>query len=468
MSKSSSPITIAIIGGGFSGSMVAIHLLQSATCPLEIKLIERRPLLGRGIAYETNFSCHLLNVPASGMSAFPTAPNHFLHWLQTQGSLTRTFNSESFVPRKLYGAYIQDMLKRTQTTAPENVRLQRLMDEAIAIKPGTEGATVFLRSGQTLQVHRIVLALGNFPPSDPPVPERSFYKSRRYIGSAWSADAINFVSSDESVLLIGSGLTMLDWAVALQKQGHRGVIHVVSRHGLLPHAHKSTAPYPSFLCAEQAPKSIRALVRRLRQEVQSAIASGHDWRAVIDSLRPETQALWQALPLDQQRQFLRHVRPYWDIHRHRVAPAVADALTSMRHSNQLVLHAGRIQAYHENNNGVDVIIRKRHSAESIVLPVSNVVNCTGPQCDFRKMQHPLIINLLFSGLIRPAPLALGLDVAENGALVDAEGKASQMLYTLGSARKGFLWETIAVPEIREQAMALVAVLLVGTPAQISR
>lgn len=450
MTKDNSPITIAIIGGGFSGSMVATHLLLGATCPLDIKIIERQPPLGRGVAYGTNSASHLLNVPAGKMSAFPDDPDHLLRWLQAIGNDVKP---DTFIPRNIYGKYIETVLDEAEAKAPNYVHLERLNDEAIALQPGTKTATIYLRSGQTIQADKIILALGNFPPSDPAVADRSFYKSSRYIGYAWSTDAIAGLSAEEPVLLIGSGLTMVDLAIALRDSGHKGIIHVVSRHGLFPHPHKPATPYPAFLNPETAPKNIRALLRLVRQQLQQDSTSEVNWRAVIDSLRPITQQLWQSLPLKEKCRFLRHLRPYWEVHRHRAAPKIIDAIAQLQQSKQLLIHKGRIQTYRETATGVEVLIRNQQ-ADDVIFQVSRVINCTGPECDYRKFQHPLIANLLQQGLIRPDSLALGLKVAPNGALISTKGAISELLFTLGPPRKGSLWETTAVPEIRVQALAL--------------
>jgi uncharacterized NAD(P)/FAD-binding protein YdhS len=193
--------------------------------------------------------------------------------------------------------------------------------------------------------------------------------------------------------------------------------------------------------------------------VKQAAFQGYDWRPVLDSLRPLTPVLWRALTAEEQQRFLRHLRPYWEIHRHRIAPEVAEVITRMQQAQQLLIHAGCLQACHEQADGVTVIYRPRYSGASRTLQVSRVINCTGPECDYRKLQHPLIVNLLRAGLIRPDPLALGLEVSPAGALVNAAGIASPLLYTLGPPRKGCLWETTAVPEIREQAKAMAQYLL---------
>jgi uncharacterized NAD(P)/FAD-binding protein YdhS len=246
---------------------------------------------------------------------------------------------------------------------------------------------------------------------------------------------------------------MVDLAIALRDSGHKGIIHVVSRHGLFPHPHKPVTPYPAFLKPETAPKNIRALLRLVRQQLQPDRPSEVNWRAVIDSLRPITQQLWQSLPLEEKRRFLRHLRPYWEVHRHRAAPKIMEAIAELQQSKQLLVHKGRIQTYRETSAGVEVLIRHQQ-AKDVIVQVSRVINCTGPECDYRKFQHPLIANLLQQGSIRPDPLALGLDVATNGALVSTNGATSELLSTLGPPRKGFLWETTAVPEIRVQAFAL--------------
>ena len=464
MLKENPSTSIAIIGGGFSGSMVAAHLLRAATFPLDIKLIERNSLLGRGVAYGTYSPYHLLNVPAEQISAFPNNPEHFLRWVQRQKDIIGDFvtsevTANSFVPRKMYGAYVEAILNEAETTAPDYVHLERITDEAVAIEPENVGATVSLSNGESIQADRIVLALGNFSPADPPIQDRSFYKSSRYKGNAYSTEGLTDVEPDDSVLLIGSGLTMVDLTLTLFRQGHRGKIYTVSRHGLLPLTHKTTPACTPFIAIDQAPKTVRALMRLVRQQVESAAAGDQDWQAVINSLRPVTQNLWQTLPLGEKQRFLRHVRAYWDIHRHRIAPEVAEVVNKLLSSSQLIIHAGRIQAYREDDRGVDVTVRKRHTTDDIVLRVNRVINCTGPASNYEKLAHPLVNSLLSQGLVCCNVLKMGLKTAGNGALLDETGVASKFLYTLGSTRQGDLLETIAVPEIREQAMLLAQELL---------
>ncbi|MDX2216004.1 MAG: FAD/NAD(P)-binding protein [Oculatellaceae cyanobacterium bins.114] len=469
-----STTAIAIIGGGFSGAMVAVHLLRTAHQPLTIHLIEPRPKVGCGVAYSTPLTCHLMNVPAGKISAFADQPNHFLQWAQQISSIDGSalnsakadsgeLHPHSFVPRSLYGHYVQAVLAEAEATAPAGVRLERVIDEAVALESNGDRATVFLQSGATIQAAQVVLALGNFPPRDPAIADPSFYQSDRYIRSGWSAVDRSAFSADASVVLIGSGLTAVDWAIALHQQGHRGTIHLISRRGLLPQAHalppvKQRATL-SGLESNLNGLTVRTALRQIRQAISEAEAHGQDWRSVMDSLRPLTNSIWQSLPPTEKRRFLRHLRPHWDIHRHRVAPAIAQILEDMQRSGQLQVHAGRIQAYVKRADEVDVIVCQRGSTALTTVKAGKVVNCTGSTGDYRHLTHPLIQQLLQSGFVQSNALAIGLKTAPNGALVATDHTPLNWLYTLGSPRRGELWETTAIPEIREQAQRLARTLL---------
>ncbi len=451
------PAKIGIIGGGLSGALVAVHLLQQATTPLDIYLIDRHPCFGRGIAYRTKQDCHLLNVAVGKMSLFADQPDHFLHWLEQHSPIHA--DRHAFVSRNVYGEYINSVLVNAANCSTV-VQLHCCMDTVTAIKPYQTQLDILLQSGEVLTVDRAVLAVGNFPARHPHLQDSSFYQSDRYVGSVWTDDRLIHLPATDSVLLIGSGLTAIDQIMLLHQQGHQGQIHVVSRRGLLPQAH-SVVPAASYRLPELRSHRVRSLMRLIRQEVDRAVAQGEDWRSVLDALRPQAQSLWQALPLTEQRRFLRHVRPYWEVHRHRIAPAIAQRLTKLLQTGQLQIHAGRIQAFDQDARSVTVTIRQRRTQDFIQVRSSVVVNCTGAECDYRQLENPLIQQLLATGIVCPDPLSLGLAVTEDGAVIDDCGKASQQLYTLGSPRKGKLWETTAVPEIRVQAAQMAKTLMSG-------
>jgi uncharacterized NAD(P)/FAD-binding protein YdhS len=460
-----SQLTVAIIGGGFSGATLAAQLLRQSGRTVSVFLIERTTRLGRGVAYSTQCAEHLLNVPAKNMGAYQDDPEHFLEWARLNHAPGAS--PEDYLPRPLYGQYIASVLQQEIEHHPG--QFEHVQDEAEAVSITRAGGTaeietaeIALRSGRTLFADKVVIALGNFPPGDPRLPGRTPH-SLRYVSNSWNSNLWTFtafgdVSDDKSVLVVGSGLTSVDAAITLRRHGFRGIIHMLSRHGLLPQTHKATAPWPPFW-TEHSPGTVRGLLRLIRTQVEVAEKAGSGWRAVIDSLRPLTQEIWRCLSLSERRRFLRHVRPYWDVHRHRIAPAIGARLASQIQDGRVQIHAGRITAYSEDVETVNVTYRSRESGHLVPLRVNHVINCTGPESDCRKADDPLLTNLIRQKLARPDPLFLGLDVSPDGALIDPDGAASNLLYAIGPVRKGSLWETIAVPDLRVQVSALSKLLL---------
>ena len=447
--------SIAIIGGGFTGAALAAQLMRNSGGKISVAIIEKGTQLGRGVAYGTACVDHLLNVRARNMSAYPDDPGHFLTW--AQDNYEPRANADDYLPRQVYGRYVASLLQQEIELHPS--QLEHFKDEAVSIARVGNKAEVRLRSGKILLADKVVLALGNFPPGDPRFPGMTA-ESRRYVSDPWAAGALTDVAQDKKVLLVGSGLTSVDVAIALWKQGFDGTIHTLSRRGLLPQRHRATSPWPQFW-DEKSPRTTRGLLRLIRSQVESAQAHGSGWRAVIDSLRPFTQEIWRSLPRGEQRRFLRHARPYWEVHRHRVAPEIGNLLESQMRNGRIETHAGRVIEYGEDRDSADVTYRERKTGELVSLRVDSVINCTGPEVDCRKINNPLLTDLLRQKLVRPDPLFLGFDTSDYGALIDARGEPSDFLYAVGPSRKGSLWEATAVPEIRDQVAELAALLLAG-------
>ena len=451
--QKTSQFDVAIIGGGFSGTTLAAQLLQRSGGTVSVVLIERGARLGRGVAYGTQCPGHLLNVRASNMSAYPDDPTHLLDWARLNHD--PEVSPDDYLPRTTYGEYVASVLREQIQQNP--CQVEHMHDEAIGLARLGNMTQIRLRSGRALLAGRVVLANGNFPPSDPRLPGKTPH-SRRYVSNPWAAGAFGDVVRDKSILIVGSGLTGADVAISLRQRGFRGTIHILSRRGLMPQTHKATVP-GSQLWANRFPRTVRALLRLIRIEIDAAEKAGSGWRGVIDSLRPFTQQIWRSLALSERRRFLRHVRPFWDVHRHRVAPAIGANLTSQIQNGELETHAGRITEYAEDGDGVEITYRDRKSGRRTRLRVDRVINCTGPESDCRKVSDPLLTSLFRQRLIRPDPLFLGLDVSADGALISADGLASDFLYAVGPIRKGTLWETIAVPELRVQTSEMAALLL---------
>jgi len=452
---------VAIIGGGFSGAMLAVRLLPAPEGRVSVTFIERSAQAGRGVAYATRCDGHLLNVRARNMSAYPEAPDHFVKWAQQNHS--SCVRPDDYLPRPVYGAYIESQFREAARSHADQLRC--IQDEAISITPVGSATEIGLASGQAIVADKVVLALGHFPPADLALPGRGS-KDSRFLANPWAENSLADPGLLNSVLLIGSGLTSVDVAIELRARGFNGTIHILSRRGLLPQSHKIVAPSP-VAWNEDCPRTARELLRLIRSRVEAAGRQGSDWRAVIDSLRPFTQEIWRSFPLQEQKRFLRHLRAYWDVHRHRVDGRIGDQLASQLRNGQIRAHAGRITECREDNSGVHVAYRDRKNGLISRFSVDYVINCTGPESDYRKVGNPLLSDLFAKKLARPDQLSLGLDVADDGALLDALGEPSNSLYTLGPLRKGLLWESIAVPELRVQVSEMAKLLLDGcSPADV--
>ncbi|PWC52704.1 FAD/NAD(P)-binding protein [Azospirillum sp. TSO22-1] len=460
---------IAIVGAGFTGSMLAAHLLRCADTPTSITLIERAPTPGVGLAYSTPSSAHLLNVRAYNMSAFPDDPKHFLRWLWAHDEdSTVPPSGHAFVSRAVYGAYVRDVLAQAEAAAPPHVTLRILQGEAVRVAEGGDGVRLRLSNGMAVAADALALCVGHFPPAPPAVAAEGVADSPRFIGDPWDHAAVAAIDPEATVLVLGTGLTMVDTVLTLENQGHRGRIVAVSRRGLLPHRHEETRPFKSFLCPDVMPRTVLDVLIALKADVRRAAAEGLDWRSAFDALRPYHHRIWQFLPPEERRRFLRHARPFWEIHRHRVAPEVAWRIDAARRKGRLEVRAGRLRALDLTDDGIEALVEAPPSRlrgltvapEEIVavqgrglawrVRAGAVINAAGPACDYSRVRHPLVRSLLDQGLARPDALRLGLDVTEDGAVIDARGSASERLFAFGPVAKAPFWEMTAVPELRSQ------------------
>lgn len=428
--------------------MLAAGLARQSPLPIDIYLLDRNRAFGRGIAYATEIDGHLLNVPAASMSAHAEEPAHFLGWLKGKG---KHVEDGAFLPRGLYGAYLQEILGRSPDVSTVSADVHSLgLDDA--------GITLALSDGRSLDVDQAVLCVGNFPPESPVDEHINEHCVDHYIADPWHSGRLSEVKPDDTVVLIGTSLTMVDVVLELVAKGHRGRLVAVSRRGLLPAAHHKAQPARSPFTLEHLPNDMANLVHVLRAAADEEQSRGGDWRTIVDSLRPHTQALWKRLPLAERRRFMRHVRPYWDIHRHRLAPQVADQLADLQRAGRLEVVAGRVHEITAHGDGVRVSIARRRSAAREVVDGGWVVNCSGPALDYSRIDDPLLVSLFAGGYVRPGPLCLGLDVDDDYRVIDRTGAASARLFAIGPVIRGALWETTAVPDIRRQCAALAKTL----------
>jgi uncharacterized NAD(P)/FAD-binding protein YdhS len=447
-------VRVAIVGAGFTGSLLAVHLLAAAPPGSIIQLFDGAGRFGRGLAYSTANAEHLLNVRTSNMSAFPEDPADFLRWMSRRQGARQPEELDAlrqrFVSRGLFGDYVAELLGRTAAQAAGRARLLTYNTNVISVAEVPLGVTLATGDGESHTVDAAVLCVGNFPPVLPAMAAPEVAEGAAYIGDPWDLERLAAIGPNESVTVLGTGLTMVDLVLTLDDRGHRGPILAVSRRGKLPHAHAPAAPHGDFLGGAPLPASALDLLRRIRREVRLAAAAGQDWRGVIDAIRPHTQALWRGLPLAERRRFLRHARPYWEIHRHRMAPAVAERIAALRASGRLRIARGRVRSIEPDGGGVAVTLAFRDEPAPRIVHADRLINCAGPETDFGRIRDPLVRSLLSTGVARADPLRLGLEVDEDLGLIDHDGRSSRRLFALGPPTKGALWEITAVPDIRGQ------------------
>jgi uncharacterized NAD(P)/FAD-binding protein YdhS len=452
---------VAIVGGGYCGTAVALHVLAAGR-PVDVALLDRRGAFARGLAYGTSAREHVLNVPASRMSALADQPGDLLAWLTEQGVRP---DPDAFLPRRDYGRYLEQRLARAREAGvAHGAGITTHATAAVDLVPRDHGAALVTADGRRIEAARVVLALGNLPPADPLARvggER--LDAARYTRDAWTPGALDGLPHDAPVLLLGTGLTCVDVVLSLKNLRHRGPLTALSRRGLLPRPqHGPGRPYgggydPARVAA--AAGDLVALLRALRAEVRRHEAAGGSWRDVIAALRPLTPRLWRSLSERDRDRFLRHVRPFWDVHRHRMAPAIEDALAGLWATGAFVERAGRIDAVRPTADGVEVRWRPRGRAETETLHVGRVINATGASPDLRTTADPFVRALRERGWIRPDPRGLGLETDADGRVLAAQPALPPCVFALGPLRIGTLWESTAVPELRVQARDLAARLL---------
>lgn len=451
---------VAIIGAGFSGTALAVQLLRLLPPGSHVELIDRSPLAGRGMAYGTCSPSHWLNVPAAGMSLDPTDGDGFLRWLKGRYP---HFGPADFVPRLLYAQYLSDELAQARALARQRgVMLAQTHGEVLALERTARAQRLVLADGPAVVADTVVLATGHLPPRPLPL-AGARWGERGFVADPYEPGWLPALPTASRVLLLGSGLTAIDALMALQDRGVRGPVWMLSRRGLLPQAHRwpsEMPPRPISPPWQPQAHTPRALLAELRRVTARAESAGCNWRDVLASLRAQTPALWSQWSDTHRRQFLRHLMPWWDTHRHRLAPGVHERLRILLEQGGARHMAGRVTAFERSADGaIGVHWQRRGGGAGEPFTVDVVVNCSGASAELRRGPvPPLLAALRDAGEIAPCPLGLGLAVGSDLGLLRADGTPSPGRYYLGPMLKARWWEAIAVPELRVHAMALAAQL----------
>ena len=451
--------TVVVVGGGFSGAAVAFHLLSAAAPGTEIVLVEPAAELARGLAYSTPSDSHRLNVPAGRLGLDARRESGFVDWLRSQGL---PYGPPDFAPRRWLGSYVSSELERA--AAQTRADWRRVGARVESLSREQRRLVLRLSDGELLMADKVVLATGHLPTEPPPFAGSLSWSDDGMVPDPWRGGSLARVPAGSDVLLVGSGLTAIDVVSQLRDDGHRGRIHLLSRRGLLPQPHRVNEARPPAGLSPVAELGevveLRRALSAVHAWVDASVAVGGDWRDVMASLRPCTPHIWQRLGPRDRRQFLRHLQPFWDTHRHRLAPAVNARLQAWMAQGEVQVDAGRLVGVDRLGDGqLDVRWRARGQAEPSRFTVSRVVNCTGPTANLARARDPLLASLRDAGLLCADDLGQGLRVDEALRPLDASGAATPGLYYVGPMLKARFWESVAVPELRVHARHVAAAIL---------
>jgi uncharacterized NAD(P)/FAD-binding protein YdhS len=436
---------VAVLGAGFSATATIINLLEHLPPEKSVAVASADSSFGLGTAYSTTDDGHRLNVSAARMSLYADRPDHLVEWLDREG---HPYGPEDFVPRKLYGKYIQDSLSKSLQQQDNRARVTFLGAEAIDCEQlDCEAQRFSLGNGRSIEARHSVLCLGGTPAGLPIPPDAVDPAARPYISvNAWGDNWLERTDPQDTVFLLGSGLTMIDQVLSLKRQGHEGRIHVLSRHGLTPRPHIVPRSHPTEPVLTPGAHPLSEMLHILRRETRDAA----DWRSVIDGLRPVTQSLWQKLDEQERRRFFRHANAWWSVHRHRMAPQIAEAFHDMERSGQVEVHAGWLQAIREYQGQARIAYRDRHTGTLKQVSAAHFVNCTGiEKCSISKV--PLLKKMSAKAMIAPDPMGLGLALSPQSELITPDGSTITSAYAMGPMAVGQFFEIFAVPDIRVQA-----------------
>ncbi|MER9487875.1 FAD/NAD(P)-binding protein [Mesorhizobium sp. M0028] len=434
------PTSIIIVGGGASGVVLAAHLLKSPNPDLRVSLVEKRPHFGQGMAYSTLLSAHVLNVSALGMSAYADDPGNFSRWLLERGLATPE-QAPVYAPRSVYARYLKELLDELEAREQQTGRLRLIREESLSISPTASGVEVALANGTSVVAHLAVLATGH--DEEPGAGQGHAIRMGSEADSALDPEA--------RVLVLGTGLSMVDAFLSLEQRGHRGAIVAVSRRGLLPSPHRKGNPIKLDVADIPLGTQLSYFVGWFRDLIRENQKAGIDWRDVVDGLRPFNQKIWQNWPSSAKRRFVEHTKAWWDIHRHRMAPQVYARVTEAVQAGRIRLVAGRIV---DIAAGYTVEVQPRHTQRLERFDVARIYDCTGIARDISTTSNSVVRSLVDRGLARPDPLRLGLDVTADCEVIAGDGTVSAKILAVGPLTRGTFFEIDAIPDIRVQCARL--------------
>jgi uncharacterized NAD(P)/FAD-binding protein YdhS len=452
---------LAIVGAGFSGIALLYQLIEQRAPLSRLSLIGTQADFGRGRAYASANDIHLLNVRAADMGLSPDAAGDFADWLELGAS-----NRDAFLPRSLFGDYLQQRIQEAVTRAP--FVIERVRGTALTLTPTGAGYRITMDDERRLHADRVVLALGSLPPQPLPGLAAALRRSAAYVEDPWSPQALDALPAEAEVLIVGTGLTCFDLLQTLHARGHRGRVRAISRHGLLPQPQTLRRAAPAVLGPALQAQIHQPVLRELLHALRSACAETSDWRPVLDALRPHLTRLWRGLGQGERARFMRHLRSYWEVHRHRLPLQSHTQLQEWQRSGWLRVEAARLETAELKSGRVHAQLRARGAQDASPHVCDVLIRATGLDTDVANTPDPLVRQLHTDGWLSADPLGLGFKCDGGYGLLNRLNRRAEGLYALGPLLRGEYWEMTAVPELRAAAKALATELTAAAHEESSR
>lgn len=459
---------VAIIGGGFTGATAAWNLACGGH-DLHVLVFEPRDRLGAGVAYDTDEPVHRINVPAARMSIDPEQPDDFANWLAETGYAATDADASTpdgnlFPRRKAFGDYVGARL------APfvDSGGVRHVKARVTSLTRADDGWVLTSDDGAIHRADRVIIATSHPAPTAPRLLAAMLEGHPRFIPDATLPNALAPIRPSDTVLVVGNGLTSADVIASLINRGHRGQITSISRRGLRSRGHAAApqAPFGDF--TTRPIRSARLLTRRIREAIRQADIFGVSWHAVLDAARGQGRTVWGNLPVAERLRLVRHLRPFWDVHRFRIAPQVEAALIEATERGQLETIAASIAAVSYNAGKIRAALKRAHSAGTTIRDFDAVIVTTGPAHNAIFDSQEYLTGLADAGLALADPVRLGLWCDEHSRVLDREGWPAPGLYVAGPLARGTFGELMGLPQVSEHAGDVAAEVIASLKVRSDR
>ena len=444
----SSVTRIAIIGGGASGTLTAIQLMKKLTAPTVLYLFEKNAkALFRGAAYSSELEYEPLNVHAGKMSAFNHLPDHFFQWVRMRRDAS--VHRETFVSRRWYGDYLADLFNQTALRAQHiQVETRHASVSNVSTSSISGSYLVEIENAENVEVDYVIFCNGNEHPQHIFSSEEQNVAGNRYMHNPWQ-NTLDGISSDEHILIVGTGLTMVDYVGSLYQRRHAGKIYCFSRNGYLPLSHADEIPFLFESSTEK--KAFKEVFAEVRRNVARAEKMQSNWQSVMDALRPKVTRIWRGMSVEEKSLFLKKFRSWWEIHRHRMPENSSKIIKQLKKEGQLEIISGTYRDLKEANPFLSFRFTEKKTGVEKTILLNRIINCTGPSGDYTKCKNVLINNLLVNGKMQQDALKLGIETGIRGEIICSNGVIQKNWFAVGPLRKASEWESTAIREIRTQA-----------------